>query len=295
MAKNVEANTEKTSNSGAVENPRLDDVEKEVQKLKVDVESAIGLKNTVEDLKNTIADVRTLISEAQNPSNLLQLITSDDDLNNAAQTKQLIERRLPANHVEKNVAAKGTQVDTALAAQAAKATIPSGFAVESTAEAKGTTQMEKTAACETEKVEKAVAFSETSTLELPFEDEIRSRSRHANADGANLDNATSVIHWIYAMLDLGFDAKSIQKICDYCEYTGFMPRGYAFQVSNVVGAIVKARSRNLSPEEVVLSMHAVADAVGVKKNSADLRGLVINVLKKSKADKCSSKCERSRS
>jgi hypothetical protein len=281
MTQNVDANTNKASTSGAVESPRLDEVEKEVKKLKADVEDFMGLKNTVDDLKNTIADIRTLISEAQNPSNLLQLITREDDSSNVIQTKPLIE--------------KGLLVDKAVGkiTEATKAAVPSGFAVESTMEAKGSAHMEKAAACETERVEKVVEFPSTS--EEPFANETQSHSRHERVNVTNLYSDTSIVHWVYTMLDLGFDAKNIQKLCDYCEYAGFMPKGYSVQVSNLVGAIVKARSRNLSPEELILSMHAAAEAAGVKKNSADLKGLIISVLKKSKADKCNSRCERPRS
>ena len=84
------------------------------------------------------------------------------------------------------------------------------------------------------------------------------------------------------MLDLGFDEQSIEKVCDFCEFSGFMPKGYSVHVSNLVGAIIKARSKNLSAEEVILTIYSAADTVGVETNPKDLKKLLIDVLKKRK-------------
>jgi hypothetical protein len=93
---------------------------------------------------------------------------------------------------------------------------------------------------------------------------------------------SQTINWIYTMLDLGFDEQSIQKLCDYCEFSNFIPQGYSQQVSNLVGAIVKARSQKLTPEEVILSMYGAADAVDAKTNPKDLTQLIMRVLKKNR-------------
>lgn len=93
---------------------------------------------------------------------------------------------------------------------------------------------------------------------------------------------SQTINWIYTMLDLGFDEESIRKLCDYCEFSNFIPQGFGQQVSNLVGAIVKARSHKLTPEEVMLSMYGAADAVGTKTNPEDLTKLIMHVLKKNR-------------
>jgi hypothetical protein len=85
------------------------------------------------------------------------------------------------------------------------------------------------------------------------------------------------------MLDLGFDEEGIRKICDFCEFSNFMPKGYSEHVSNLVGAAVKARSMKMMPEEVILSMYGAADAAGKKTSSKDLTALIMRVLKKNKA------------
>jgi hypothetical protein len=93
---------------------------------------------------------------------------------------------------------------------------------------------------------------------------------------------SQTINWIYTMLDLGFDEESIRRLCDYCEFSSFIPKGYSQQVSNLVGAIVKARGQKLTPEEVILSMYGAADAAGAKTSPKDLTQLIMRVLKKNR-------------
>jgi hypothetical protein len=96
------------------------------------------------------------------------------------------------------------------------------------------------------------------------------------------------------MLDLGFSEKSIRKICDYCEFFCFMPKGYSEHVSNLVGAVARARSKGLSEEEFILSIYGAAYAVGVKVDSKDLSRLILGVLEKNKAAASSKRpCPRS--
>jgi hypothetical protein len=242
-------------------------VEKEVKKLKADVEGAIGLKGTVDDLKNTIVDIRALISEAQSPFNLLQFITNEEDLNKVIQAKPIIERKMLAGKT----------------AEAANVASPRGFAVETVNEGKGTVQVETAPLAANEKNENDAKTSTENIVEEQHEE--RSQQAFSSLEEVGFADAsknTSIIHWIYMMLDLGFDEKSIRKICDYCEFSGFMPKGYGIQVSNLVGAVVKARSQNLSAEELILSLYGAASAAGVKTNTEDLKRLIVNVLKKSK-------------
>ena len=96
MSENPNVVASGNPNTGANENVRIGEVEKDVKKLKADVDNFMTLKNTVEDLKNTIVDIRSLISESQNPFNLLQLITSEEDLNKVVKAKPIIENRLLA-------------------------------------------------------------------------------------------------------------------------------------------------------------------------------------------------------
>jgi len=259
-----------SGDSGVVsgEGSRIEVVEKDVKKLKADIEGFMDLKNTVDDLKNTIVDIRALISEAQSPFNLLQLITNEDDLNKVIQAKPLIEKKL--------LAGKTAEAST-----------------KNVMEAKGEPQsgLPETIASEasiTEKGEKETGFSVETSVEAS-EPERLDRFEEAAAVGSlkdlgsgGLEKDASLVQWVYMMLDLGFDEQSIGKVCDFCEFSGFMPKGYSVHVSNLVSAIVKARSRNLSPEEVILTIYSAADAVGVETNPKDLKRLLINVLKRGK-------------
>jgi len=205
-------------------------------------------------LKNTIVDIRALISEAQSPFNLLQLITNEDDLNKVIQAKPLIEKKLVEAGKRKVMEEKGTP-DTLVST-----------------------------VCDTEKHEEDTGISVETAIEAPEPEKTVAAGSLKDLGTGGLEKDTSLVQWVYMMLDLGFDEQSIGKVCDFCEFSGFMPKGYSAHVSNLVGAIVKARSRDLSPEEVVLTIYSVADAVGVETNPKDLKRLLINVLKRGKTE-----------
>ena len=99
---------------------------------------------------------------------------------------------------------------------------------------------------------------------------------------SSMSKGASIVQWVYTMLDLGFDEKSIRKLCDYCEFSDFMPKGYSEHISNLVGAVSKARSQDLCAEEVILSICGAAGAVGAKLDFQGLSALMMRVLKEHK-------------
>jgi hypothetical protein len=273
LSENVNAVTSPKPPVAAGADPRIDDVEKDVKKLKTDIENFMALKNTVEDLKNTIVDIRSLMSETQSPFNLLQFITNEEDLNKVVQAKPLIEKKFQTRKEE-------TKSETATSAAASPAGTPTtseetktGFAVENTMGTKETmlsTEPEKST---------PPALSENSV----FPSSLIKASGNIPEGIGSLSDGTSIVDWVYTMLDLGFDEEGIRKVCDFCEFSNFMPKGYSEHVSNLVGAAVKARSMKMMPEEVILSMYGAADAAGKKTSSKDLTALIMRVLKKNKA------------
>jgi hypothetical protein len=273
LSENVNAVTSPKPPVAAGADPRIDDVEKDVKKLKTDIENFMALKNTVEDLKNTIVDIRSLMSETQSPFNLLQFITNEEDLNKVVQAKPLIEKKFQTRKEE-------TKSETATSAAASPAGTPTtseetktGFAVENTMGTKETmlsTEPEKST---------PPALSENSVCPSSL---IKASGNIPEGIGS-LSDGTSIVDWVYTMLDLGFDEEGIRKVCDFCEFSNFMPKGYSEHVSNLVGAAVKARSMKMMPEEVILSMYGAADAAGKKTSSKDLTALIMRVLKKNKA------------
>jgi len=271
-------------NVAATGNGRIEEVEKDVKKLKVDVDNFMALKNTVDDLKNTIVDIRSLLSETQNPFNLLQLITSEEDMNKVAKAKPLVtENKLPENGQMERLEAKGHSETQAAVECEPKKVEEVGFAVESYVETKDNIEAKNAAIsppfCETIKPENEL-IPEKKVLERGGKEEMTNNP----LDGIGSANkGTSLVQWVYTMLDLGFDEESIQRICDYCEFSDFMPKGYSQHVSNLVGAVVKARSQNISVEEVILSIYGAAQAAGVRTDPQGLSGLIMRVLKKCKA------------
>jgi hypothetical protein len=276
MSENPNVVASVNPNAAANDGARIEEVEKDVKKLKVDIDNFMTLKNTVEDLKNTIVDIRSLISESQNPFNLLQLITSEEDLNKVVKAKPIIENRLLAKEQAGGKEAKSAAgAQTSAACEPKKAEEELGFAVESYVDTKDAADL--SVASEIEKpenkftAEKQVGGGKERMIDNPLE------------GMGSVNKGTSIVQWVYTMLDLGFDEESIHRICDYCEFSDFMPKGYSEHVSNLVGAVVRARSQNLSAEEVILSIYGAAHASGVKMDPQDLSGLIMRVLKKCKA------------
>lgn len=277
MVKNLSENVNAVSSPkppvAAGADPRIDGVEKDVKQLKTDIENFMALKNTVEDLKNTIVDIRSLMSETQSPFNLLQFITNEEDLNKVVQAKPLIEKKFQTKREE-------TKPETATSAAVFPAVTrttseeaKTGFTVENT------TGMKETVL--SAEPEKATPPALSENLACPSS--LIKASGNVLEGIGSLSDGTSIVDWVYTMLDLGFDEEGIRKICDFCEFSNFMPKGYSEHVSNLVGAAVKARSMKMMPEEVILSMYGAADAAGKKTSSKDLTALIMRVLKKNKA------------
>jgi len=273
LSENVNAVTSPKPPVAVGADPRIDGVEKDVKQLKTDIENFMALKNTVEDLKNTIVDIRSLMSETQSPFNLLQFITNEEDLNKVVQAKPLIEKKFQTKREE-------TKPETATSAAAFPAGTPTtseemktGFAVENTMGMKETVLSAEP--------EKSTPPALSENLACPSS--LIKASGNILEGIGSLSDGTSIVDWVYTMLDLGFDEEGIRKICDFCEFSNFMPKGYSEHVSNLVGAAVKARSMKMMPEEVILSMYGAADAAGKKTSSKDLTALIIRVLKKNKA------------
>jgi hypothetical protein len=272
LSENVNAVTSPKPPVAAGADPRIDGVEKDVKQLKTDIENFMALKNTVEDLKNTIVDIRSLMSETQSPFNLLQFITNEEDLNKVVQAKPLIEKKFQTKREE-------TKPETATSAAASPAGTPTtseetktGFAVENTMGMKETVLSAEP--------EKSTPPALSENLACPSS--LIKASGNILEGIGSLSDGTSIVDWVYTMLDLGFDEEGIKKICDFCEFSNFMPKGYSEHVSNLVGAAVKARSMKMMPEEVILSMYGAADAAGKKTSSKDLTALIMRVLKKNK-------------
>jgi hypothetical protein len=262
---NVNPPATPVADASASLNPRIDEVEREVKKLKSDVENFGELKNTVEDLKNTIVDIRALMSETQNPFNLLQFITDENDLNKVIKAKPLLEKKL----------AKDGAVEAKAAEVVGGAGKEVGFAVES--------QVEDREAVVVEATGNDVEEGEEIVDKVEDENRVEREEVCGVVEESNVNNTskgTAIIHWIYKMLDLGFNENSIRKICDYCEFFCFMPKGYSEHVSNLVGAVIKARSRKISAEEFILSICCAADATGLRIDPKNLSGLIIKVLGK---------------
>lgn len=102
-------------------------------------------------------------------------------------------------------------------------------------------------------------------------------------------HGASLVRWIYTMLDLGFEGEDLKSVCEYCEYLGLIPGGSSPHVSNMADAIIKAKSKGLFEEEVVLSMYTAAESAGTKVNPGDMVEFIIQVLRRANQRKTEEK------
>jgi len=93
-------------------------------------------------------------------------------------------------------------------------------------------------------------------------------------------HGVSLVRWIYAMLDLGFEGENLRSVCEYCEYLGLIPSGSSPYVSNMADAIIKTKSKGLQEEEVILSMYTAAESAGAKVSPSDIVECVFQVLRR---------------
>ena len=96
-------------------------------------------------------------------------------------------------------------------------------------------------------------------------------------------HGTSLVRWIYAMLDLGFDERALKGICDYCEYIGLIPTGSRPHLSNMIDTISSLNSKGLFEEEVIVSMYTVAEATEVKVEGYRVGEALIRLLGRNKS------------
>jgi len=98
-------------------------------------------------------------------------------------------------------------------------------------------------------------------------------------------SSASFVKWIYMMLDLGFDEETIKSICEYCESFGLIPEGLSPTISRMVEAVIKAKSRGLLEEDIILSIYTAAESAGTKIEPSKIIDAVIQVLRRRKAER----------
>ncbi|RLI37840.1 hypothetical protein DRO55_00340 [Candidatus Bathyarchaeota archaeon] len=95
-------------------------------------------------------------------------------------------------------------------------------------------------------------------------------------------HGVALLRWVYMMLDLGFDEEGIRRLCEYCEFFRFIPKGASPYISNLSRVVMKARAQGLLEEEVILSIYGIAEALGMRIRPEDLSGLLVQVLRKNR-------------
>lgn len=95
-------------------------------------------------------------------------------------------------------------------------------------------------------------------------------------------HGTSLVRWIYAMLDLGFDEKALKSISDYCEYIGLIPTGSRPHLFSMIDTISSLKSKGLFEEEVIVSMYTAAEATEAKVEGYRVGEALIRLLGRNK-------------
>ena len=114
--------------------------------------------------------------------------------------------------------------------------------------------------------------------------EVSSEIRKEADTHIGFKHSSSLVRWIYTMLDLGFDEESLRKLCEFCEYFGLIPKGSNTHVSNMVGTVVEAVARGITEDELILSSYAAAEALGAQVDGGNLLSVSLQALRRSKQD-----------
>ena len=109
--------------------------------------------------------------------------------------------------------------------------------------------------------------------------------RDRSIDRLTFKDGTSLVRWIYGMLDLGFDAEALKRMCDYCEYVGVIPAGSSPHLSNMIDTISGLKSKGLFEEEVILGMYTAAEAAEVKVEGYRVGEALIQFVRRNKSKK----------
>lgn len=104
-------------------------------------------------------------------------------------------------------------------------------------------------------------------------------------DRLSFKDGASLVRWIYGMLDLGFDAESLKRMCDYCEYVGVIPAGSTPHLSSMIDTISGLKSKGLFEEEVILGMYTAAEAAEVKVEGYRVGEALIQFVRRNKSKK----------
>jgi len=92
--------------------------------------------------------------------------------------------------------------------------------------------------------------------------------------------AFSLVKWICALLDMGFDENDVKNISNYCEFFGLLPERSSGCISDLSLTVNKARALGLDGSVLALSMYGAAKASGLKFELEEITDMVFNTLMK---------------
>ncbi|MBC7112725.1 MAG: hypothetical protein H5T34_01665 [Candidatus Methanomethyliales bacterium] len=90
----------------------------------------------------------------------------------------------------------------------------------------------------------------------------------------------SVIKWVWALLDAGFEREDVLNLSRYCESVGYLPPRSSEYVGYVVDAMSKARLGGLTLEEFLLVIYGATKASGLKLEMKELEEVAFTLLRK---------------
>ncbi len=258
-------------NEDAEGDERLDRLETDLENLKKSVtSSSLDMKKAVEELRKAVIDIRSAVSEIENPFNLLRVITNEEDLANASiRTSEPADKKLKIKKEE-------TRSDNPETERSDKSKSMQG------GKSEGKERLEAPP-CSEEQVhgkerEEIVPSLEEKSIKV---DEVGSEKPLQ----LSFKSGCSLLNWIYMMLDMGFDRESLKSIYRYCEYLGLVPDRSSIFVSEMIDAVVKAKSRGLSADDVILGIYFAGEAAGRRVKVDDVIGLIVKVLRRNKLER----------
>jgi hypothetical protein len=128
-------------------------------------------------------------------------------------------------------------------------------------------------AIEKEKIEKPKKIEEAPKIEEVVK-------KIAEITTTSFEAGFSIIKWVWALLDAGFDRDDVLNLSRYCESVGYLPNRSSEYVGYIVDAMSKARLGGLNMEEFMLIIYGAAKASGLKLEMKELEEIAFKLLRK---------------
>jgi len=94
------------------------------------------------------------------------------------------------------------------------------------------------------------------------------------------ETGSSIIKWVWTLLDAGMDRDDVVDITKFCEFLGLLPPKSSEYVTYLTSTMTKARLGGLSLDEFMLIIYSAAKASGINLEMRELEETAFKLLRR---------------